>query len=86
MTDSVVDGTIHSGRFDMIALNIVSASLTTASNETTLALSTERYVAIVPLVIKSFSDSTITIQFSYNISEMIVTHTLNLKLEATAMP
>jgi hypothetical protein len=84
LADSVVRGTLHTGRYDTISIHVASASLVTGSNQTMLALSSEQYSATISLVLKTFSESTITIQFSFNVTEAAHTGTLSLMVEATS--
>jgi len=82
----VVEGTVHTGWYDMIAIQVASASLVQGSNETALELSSEQYYATVPLVLKTFSRLTVTVQFSFNATEAASTSILRLELEAVLTP
>jgi hypothetical protein len=81
--DSIVKGTLHTGRYDTVSIHIASASLVTGSNQTILALRSEQYFAKISLVLKTFSESTITVQLNSDVTEAVRTGTLNLLMEAT---
>jgi len=82
LVDSLAKGTIHTGHYDTISITVDSAALVIGSNETTLALSTERYVTNVPLIVKTQSMSAVTVEFNFDIAEMVHTNTLSLMLKA----
>ncbi len=85
VTDYVAKGTLPSGWYDMISIHIVSASIVTGSNKTSLALPSDQFAANVSLLVKTLSESTINVQFTFDPAEMKQTGVLSMRLEATTV-
>jgi len=83
LAESSVKIMVRTGHYDKVAIHVSSASLVLGSNKTDLALSSERYVAEVPLVLKLAEGAQMALQLSYNISAIQATGIFDTVIEAT---
>jgi hypothetical protein len=74
---------VRSGHYDKVSIHVDSASLVLGSNKTDLALSSDRYVAQVPLLLKFAEGAQITLKLGYNISAIQATGIFDTVIEAT---
>jgi hypothetical protein len=83
LAESSLEMMVRTGHYDKVAIHLSSASLVLGSNKTDLALSSERYVVEVPLVLKLAEEAQMTLQLSYTISAIQATGIFDTVIEAT---
>jgi len=83
LSEFIAKGTVHTGWYDMVSIRVISASLVMGSNETSLALSSDQYSADISLVIRTSTESTLIVQFNFDVQDIGRTGILSLELKAT---